>query len=115
MTNPKLDKELLLLIHETFPEFCRASHNNSPPMLDGLIWMNYNIDELILTRWNAWIGIKSEDFKEMDGENMIVSNSTDSSMNQPPLLPVSVFSDADFSEDEDTDDIPIGKTPEKYM
>jgi len=89
MTNPKLDKELLLLIQESFPEFCRASHNNSPPMLDG---------------------IKSEDFKEMDGENMIVSSSADSTMNQSSHHQVSAFSDADFSEDEDTDDIPIGKS-----
>ena len=39
---------------------------------------------------------------------MIVSSSADSAMNQSSHLQVSAFSDADFSEDEDTDDIPIG-------
>ena len=48
MTNPKLDKELQLLIQESFPEFCRATQNSSPPTLDG---------------------VKSEDFKEIDGES----------------------------------------------
>nr|CAG4642335.1 EOG090X0205 [Evadne anonyx] len=88
MTNARLDKELLLLIHDSFPEFCNTSQNNSPPMLDG---------------------IKSEDFKELDGENMIVSSAADSAMNQSSHLQVSGFIEADFSEDEDTDDIPIGK------
>lgn len=39
MDNPKLDKELLLLVQESFPEFCSTSlqpTNNSPPSQDGL-------------------------------------------------------------------------------
>ena len=35
MDNPKLDKELLLLVRESFPEFCSATQNNSPPSQDG--------------------------------------------------------------------------------
>lgn len=36
MDNQKLDKELQLMLHETFPEFCRAAQNSSPPNVDGV-------------------------------------------------------------------------------
>ena len=35
MDNPKLDRELLLLVQDSFPEFCTITHNNSPPSLDS--------------------------------------------------------------------------------
>nr|CAG4641495.1 EOG090X0205 [Eurycercus lamellatus] len=87
MTNPKLDKELQLLIQESFPDFCRVTHNNSPPTVDG---------------------IKSEDFKEMDGEIMMVSSGSESVLAPPSLIPASDPHEPAFSDDEDPDDIPIG-------
>lgn len=94
INNPKLDKELQLLIQESFPDFCRAAQNNSPPTVDGLNSKG------------------SEDYKEMDSEvAMIVSSSGDSVMsmtanvpaNNPPAEP----NEPAFSDDEDTDDMPI--------
>jgi integrator complex subunit 3 len=91
MNNPKLDKELQLLIQESFPEFCRATQNSSPPTADG---------------------VKTEDFKELDGDSMIVSSSSESVLAPPSLIPASDTHLSDepvFSEEEDQDDIPIGK------
>ncbi len=91
MNNPKLDKELQLLIQESFPEFCRATQNSSPPTADG---------------------IKTEDFKELDGDSMIVSSSSESVLAPPSLIPASdthLSDDPVFSEEEDQDDIPIGR------
>lgn len=90
MTNPKLDKELQVQIQESFPEFCRATQNNSPPTIDG---------------------IKAEDFKmEMDGESMIVSTGSESVLAPPSsLIPAIDPNEPTFSDDEDPDDIPIGK------
>ncbi len=88
MTNPKLDKELQLLIQESFPEFCRATQNSSPPTIDG---------------------VKSEDFKEIDGESIIISSSSESVLAPPSLIPASETThEPVFSDDEDQDDIPIG-------
>ncbi|XP_057365693.1 integrator complex subunit 3-like [Daphnia carinata] len=87
MTNPKLDKELQLLIQESFPEFCRATQNSSPPTIDG---------------------VKSEDFKEIDGESIIISSSSESVLAPPSLIPASETThEPVFSDDEDQDDIPI--------
>nr|CAG4650774.1 EOG090X0205 [Simocephalus serrulatus]SVE94097.1 EOG090X0205 [Simocephalus serrulatus] len=86
MTNPKLDKELQLLIQDSFPEFCRATQNSSPPTVDG---------------------VKTEDFKELDGESMIVSSSSESVLAPPSLIPASDTNEPAFSDDEDQDDIPI--------
>nr|CAG4636812.1 EOG090X0205 [Ceriodaphnia reticulata]SVE72794.1 EOG090X0205 [Ceriodaphnia reticulata] len=87
MTNPKLDKELQLLIQESFPEFCRATQNSSPPTIDG---------------------VKSEDFKEIDGESIIISSSSESVLAPPSLIPASdTTHEPVFSDDEDQDDIPI--------
>nr|CAG4646849.1 EOG090X0205 [Megafenestra aurita]SVE92248.1 EOG090X0205 [Megafenestra aurita] len=86
MTNPKLDKELQLLIQESFPEFCRATQNSSPPTVDG---------------------VKTEDFKELDGDSMIVSSNSESVLAPPSLIPASDTSEPVFSDDEDQDDIPI--------
>ena len=36
MDNQKLDKELQVMLQETFPEFCRVAQNNSPPNVDGV-------------------------------------------------------------------------------
>lgn len=90
MTNPKLDKELQVQIQESFPEFCRSTQNNSPPTIDG---------------------IKAEDFKmEMDGESMIVSTGSESVLAPPSsLIPAIDPNEPTFSDDEDPDDIPIGK------
>lgn len=96
LNNPKLDKDLQLLIQDCFPDFCRSAQNNSPPTVDGL---NSKADN---------------DFKEMDGEAaMIVSSGNDSvlSSSSPagsatphdPHEPV--FSEDE--EDQDPDDIPI--------
>lgn len=96
LNNPKLDKDLQLLIQDCFPDFCRSAQNNSPPTVDGL---NSKADT---------------DFKEMDGEAaMIVSSGNDSvlSSSSPagsatphdPHEPV--FSEDE--EDQDPDDIPI--------
>lgn len=90
MTNPKLDKELQLLIQESFPEFCRATQNSSPPTVDG---------------------VKTEDFKELDGDSMIVSSNSESVLAPPSLIPASDTSEPVFSDDEDQDDIPIGMWP----
>lgn len=87
LTNPKLDKELQLLIQESFPEFCRAAQNSSPPNVDG---------------------IKTEDFK-LDGESMIVSNSSESVLVSPSLIPASESNEPVFSDEDDQDDIPIGE------
>ena len=101
LTNPKLDKELQLLIHESFPEFCRTAHNSSPPNVDGI-----------------------KDFiKELDGVEsgimMQVSSSSESAVlsanhqgsaattTTPSLIPADP-NDPVFSDDEDQDDIPIG-------
>lgn len=91
MNNPKLDRELQLLIQESFPEFCRATQNSSPPSADG---------------------VKTEDFKELDGDSMIVSSNSESVLAPPSLIPASDTHLSDepvFSEEEDQDDIPIGK------
>ena len=88
MTNPKLDKELQLLIQESFPEFCRATQNSSPPTLDG---------------------VKSEDFKEIDGDSIIVGSGNEIAVLAPSLIPASdTTHEPVFSDDEDQDDIPIG-------
>nr|SVE79976.1 EOG090X0205 [Daphnia magna] len=89
MNNPKLDRELQLLIQESFPEFCRATQNSSPPTADG---------------------VKTEDFKELDGDSMIVSSNSESVLAPPSLIPASDTHLSDepvFSEEEDQDDIPI--------
>lgn len=93
LTNPKLDKELQLLIQESFPEFCRAAQNSSPPNVDG---------------------IKTEDFK-LDGESMIVSNSSESVLVSPSLIPASESNEPVFSDEDDQDDIPIGELLAQFL
>lgn len=87
MINPKLDKELQLLIQESLPEFCRATQNSSPPTVDD---------------------VKSDDFKELDGDSMIVSNTGGSVLAPASLISASDANEPVFSDDEDQDDIPIG-------
>jgi integrator complex subunit 3 len=90
MNNPKLDKELQLLIQESFPEFCRAAQNSSPPTADG---------------------VKTEDFKELDVDSIIVSSKSESVLAPPSLNPASdthLNDDPVFSEEEDQDDFSIG-------
>jgi len=89
MDNPKLDRELLLLVQDSFPEFCTITHNNSPPSLDN---------------------IKVEDFKEMDGHHMVVSsgpNDTVTGISSSSILAANEPIEAAFSDEEDPDDIPI--------
>lgn len=89
LNNPKLDKELQLLIQESFPDFCRAAQNNSPPTVDGL-------------------GKQVDDFKEMDGEAaMIVSTGSESVLAPSNSTAVPDPNEPAFSDDEDADDIPI--------
>ena len=89
LTNPKLDKELQLLIQESFPEFARATQNNSPPTVDGL-------------------GKPVDDFKEMDGEAaMIVSSGSESVLAPTNSNSVTDPNEPAFSDDEDADDIPL--------
>jgi len=86
MDNPKLDKELLILVQDSFPEFCTITQNNSPPSQDGL---------------------KSEDFKDMDGDHMVVSGPNEVTGGGTSALSVSEPNEPAFSDEEDTDDIPI--------
>ena len=107
MDNPKLDKELLILVQDSFPEFCTITQNNSPPSQDGKGTVPVrrsgarNIISLPL-------GLKSEDFKDMDGDHMVVSGSNEVTSGGTALS-ISEPNEPAFSDEEDTDDIPIGK------
>lgn len=86
MDNPKLDKELQVMLHEAFPEFCRATQNSSPPNVDG---------------------VKVED---LDGDGVVAVGHDSSVLTPPSSLPPIDPNEPTFSDDEDQDDIPIGTT-----